>query len=185
MNGLNGSCLEYRLTEEERQAFNETGMLTIEDALSPEQVAQGVAIVDRIYEAKVAEGHDARKALFYPNFIPDDSFFADLVDYEKVLPKVWGILGWNIYLYHAHLIVTPPSGQPQDDKTFGWHQCQAILSMLFSELLAGHLSYFRLKWVQRYTWDNAFRTLSSTINLQAKGPLGICMRVGLVFQVMW
>ncbi len=35
---------------------------------------------------------------------------------------MWGILGWNIYLYHAHLIVTPPTGQPRDDKTFGWHQ---------------------------------------------------------------
>jgi ectoine hydroxylase-related dioxygenase (phytanoyl-CoA dioxygenase family) len=44
------------------------------------------------------------------------------VDEPRVLPKVWGILGWNIYLYHAHLIVTPPTGLPPDDKTFGWHQ---------------------------------------------------------------
>ena len=44
------------------------------------------------------------------------------MDYEKILPKVWGILGWNIYLYHAHLIVTPPSGKMRDTKTFGWHQ---------------------------------------------------------------
>ncbi len=35
---------------------------------------------------------------------------------------MWGILGWNIYLYHAHLIVTPPSGQQRTEKTFGWHQ---------------------------------------------------------------
>src|SRR5262245_13349444 len=122
MNGLDTSCLNYRLTEAERQEFNETGMLTIEGALSPDQIAEATAIVDRIYEAKVTEGHDPYKALFYPNFIPDDPFFANLVDYEKVLPKVWGILGWNIYLYHAHLIVTPSSGQPQDNKTFGWHQ---------------------------------------------------------------
>jgi ectoine hydroxylase-related dioxygenase (phytanoyl-CoA dioxygenase family) len=110
------------LTEEERRQFNETGILIIEDALSPAQVAQATTIVDRIYAAKVAEGHDPRRALFYPNFIPDDPFFADLVDYERVLPKVWGILGWNIYLYHAHLIVTAPLGQPPDDKTFSWHQ---------------------------------------------------------------
>jgi hypothetical protein len=122
MNGLDVSCLQYRLTDAERQEFNETGLLTIEDALSPEQVFQATAIVDRIYAAKLEEGHDARKALFYPNFIPDDPFFANLVDYEKVLPKVWGILGWNIYLYHAHLIVTHSVGQPPDNKTFGWHQ---------------------------------------------------------------
>jgi hypothetical protein len=114
--------LQYQLTAEERQIFNETGMLMIEDALSPEHVAALTAACDQIAERKFAEGADPKKALFYPNFIPDNPLFADLVDYEKIFPKVWGILGWNIYLYHAHLIVTPPSGQPVDDKTFGWHQ---------------------------------------------------------------
>lgn len=122
MSGLDPSCLQYRLTAAEKEQFNETGWLAIEDALSPEQTAAATASTDRIFETKLAEGHDPRKALFYPNFIPDDPLFANLVDYEKVLPKVWGILGWNIYLYHAHLIVTPPSGQPPDNKTFGWHQ---------------------------------------------------------------
>jgi ectoine hydroxylase len=116
------SWLQYKLTEQERQTFEQTGLLIIEDALSPEQVKDLTAIVDRIYERKLQEGHDGSKALFYPNFIPDDPAFANLVDYEKILPKVWGILGWNIYLYHAHLIVTPPSGQDKNDRTFGWHQ---------------------------------------------------------------
>lgn len=119
---MHPSCLEHCLTAEEKRTFNETGLLTIENALSMDQVTALTAASDRIYAQKLAAGHDARKALFYPNFIPDDSLFADLVDYDKTLPKVWGILGWNIYLYHAHLIVSPPSGQPQDDKTFGWHQ---------------------------------------------------------------
>lgn len=116
------TCLQHGLTEAEREAFNQTGILTVENALSAEQVAALTAKTDQIYERKIAEGHDQSKALFYPNFIPDSPLYADLVDYEKILPKVWGILGWNIYLYHAHLIVTPPSGQPQDNKTFGWHQ---------------------------------------------------------------
>ena len=122
MLGLDVSCLEHRLTAVEKQEFNETGMLTIENALSAAQVAQLTTVADQIYAAKVAEGHDERTALFYPNFIPDSPLFANLVDYERVIPKVWGILGWNIYLYHAHLIVTPPSGQPEDNKTFRWHQ---------------------------------------------------------------
>jgi ectoine hydroxylase-related dioxygenase (phytanoyl-CoA dioxygenase family) len=119
---MDTSCLQYALTEDERRQFNETGILMVEDALSPEQVAALTAATNHIYQGKVAEGHDSHKALFYPNFIPQDPVFAELVDYEKILPKVWGILGWNIYLYHAHLIITPPSGEPQDDKTFGWHQ---------------------------------------------------------------
>lgn len=94
----------------------------LENILTSAQVASLTEASDRIFDAKIKAGHDPTKSLFYPNFIPDDPLFADLVDYEKIVPKVWGILGWNIYLYHAHLIVTPPSGQPQDDRTFGWHQ---------------------------------------------------------------
>ncbi len=119
---MNPSCLQYRLTEEERRAFDETGLLVVENALSPDQIASLTAATDLVYAARVAQGHDPASALFYPNFLPDDDLFLNLVDHEKILPKVWGILGWNIYLYHAHLIVTPPSGKPKDDKTFGWHQ---------------------------------------------------------------
>ncbi|TDF92573.1 phytanoyl-CoA dioxygenase family protein [Paenibacillus piri] len=116
------TCLQYALTEEERKAFDETGYLIMENVLSPEHVAALTAEVDRIFGEHVKAGHDPSKAMFHPNFIPDHELFLDLVDYEKVLPKVWGILGWNIYLYHAHMIVTPPSGQQPSDKTFGWHQ---------------------------------------------------------------
>ena len=119
---IDASCLAHRLTDAERRQFEELGYLMVEDALAPGQVAALTEAADRIYARKVSEGHDDKKALFYPNFIPDDTLFQELVDYPKVLPKVWGILGWNIYLYHAHLIVTPPSGQPRSDKTFGWHQ---------------------------------------------------------------
>ena len=116
------SCLEHRLTDDERKTFEETGLLVVENALSPEQVASLTKKADAIYAGRVDDGHSATQAVFYPNFIPDDPQFADLVDYPKILPKVWGLLGWNIYLYHAHMIVTPPSGKPKDDKTFGWHQ---------------------------------------------------------------
>ncbi len=119
---MNPTCLAHRLTERERQTFNETGLLQIENVLSRKRVAALTKAADRVYQAKLANGHPPRQALFHPNFIGDDPLFLELVDSEKVLPKVWGILGWNIYLYHAHLIVTPPSGQVRDDKTFGWHQ---------------------------------------------------------------
>ena len=119
---MDPACLQYRLTENERRTFDETGILQIEDALSPGQIAALTEESDRIHAAKLAEGQEPRKSLFYPNFIPDSPLFQELIDYPKILPRLWGILGWNIYLYHAHLIVTPPSGQTPDDKTFGWHQ---------------------------------------------------------------
>jgi ectoine hydroxylase-related dioxygenase (phytanoyl-CoA dioxygenase family) len=116
------SSLQNRLTADERRTFLETGLLMVEDALSAEQVKTLTAAADRLYGEKVAAGHDPTKALFYPDFIRHDPAFLELVDYGRILPKVWGILGWNIYLYHAHLIVTPPTGREKDDKTFGWHQ---------------------------------------------------------------
>ncbi|HLJ54153.1 MAG TPA: phytanoyl-CoA dioxygenase family protein [Chthonomonadaceae bacterium] len=119
---MDPSCLRYRLTVEERRTFNETGLLQIPVVLTAGQIAALTELTDRTFAAKLASSHDPRKSLFYPNFIPDSPLFQDLVDYDRVLPKVWGLLGWNIYLYHAHMIVTPPSGQPRDDKTFGWHQ---------------------------------------------------------------
>jgi hypothetical protein len=121
---LDASCLRYALTPDERQAFDETGILMVEGALAPEHVAALTAVVDGIFDRQLANGHDASEAMFFPNFIPEDDLFLDLVDYPRVLPKVWGILGWNIYLYHCHLIVTPQSGDaaPEVPPTFGWHQ---------------------------------------------------------------
>ncbi|SFK79254.1 Ectoine hydroxylase-related dioxygenase, phytanoyl-CoA dioxygenase (PhyH) family [Paenibacillus sp. 1_12] len=123
------SCLQYSLTEEERRHFNETGYLIVENALSPEQVEALTVEVDRISELKYNEGHDTKKALFYTDFVKDHQLFLDLVTYEKTLPKVWGLLGWNIYMYHTHMIVTPPSGQEQSDRTFGWHQDSGRVNM--------------------------------------------------------
>ncbi len=119
---MDPSCLQYRLTAEERRQFETEGYLIREDVLMPEQVAALTEATDRIYRRERERGFPANSALFFPNFIPEDDLFVNLVDYERILPAVWDILGWNIYLYHAHLIVTPPSGQPEDNRTFGWHQ---------------------------------------------------------------
>ncbi|SDO34623.1 Phytanoyl-CoA dioxygenase (PhyH) [Paenibacillus sp. yr247] len=85
--------------------------------------------VDRIWERKINEGHDTTKALMYTDFVKDHQLFLDLVDYDKVLPKVWDLLGWNIYMYHTHMIVTPPSGQEKSEKTFSWHQDSGRVNM--------------------------------------------------------
>ena len=37
-------------------------------------------------------------------------------------PKVWDILGWNIQLYHSHLISTPPLGPDDPDPGYNWHK---------------------------------------------------------------
>ncbi|HEX5322512.1 MAG TPA: hypothetical protein VFW40_01915, partial [Capsulimonadaceae bacterium] len=78
------SCLQYRITKDEKKQFDETGILMIEDALSPAQVEALTRSTDKVYDRRVSEGHDPKTAMFYPNFIPEDKGFADLVDYEKI-----------------------------------------------------------------------------------------------------
>lgn len=119
---MNEEWLKHRITPEERATFEETGLLAIENALSSEQVVRLTEETDKIHRRYIVDGFDLATALFHPNFIPDNELFQELVDFGPVLPKVWGILGWNIYLYHAHMIITPSSGKPEDSKTFGWHQ---------------------------------------------------------------
>ena len=46
---MDTSCLQYQLTDAERREFNETGLLMIENALSPEQVAALTTRTDQIY----------------------------------------------------------------------------------------------------------------------------------------
>ena len=185
------SCLKYRLTDEERAQFNEQGYLIVEDALSAGQVASLTEVVDQIHDRKVAEGFDPKKALFYPNFIPDNPLFADLVDYEKVLPRVWGLLGWNIYLYHAHLIVTPPSGQTKDDKTFGWHQDSGRVNVEIEchprPRLSLKVAYFLTDMTEpgrgnfwiipgSHTWDTLERPEGGVG--QPEGAIPVCVKPG-------
>ena len=47
------------------------------------------------------------------------------MDHPRTLPKVWGILGWNIHLYHSHYIMASQIDRPTNggtEATLGWHQ---------------------------------------------------------------
>jgi hypothetical protein len=121
---MDAACLEHCLTEEERRAFNERGFLIVEDALPPAMVAELTALVDEIDAEKRANGMGPHDALFFPNFVGRHQSFINLIDCPRTFPKVWGILGWNIQLYHSHLGVNPPAAPdaPRVKKTLGWHQ---------------------------------------------------------------
>ena len=58
------------------------------------------------------------------DFVGKDELFLELLDWPKTFPKVWGLLGWNIQLYHSHMTVTPvvPSAEWPAKQRLGWHQ---------------------------------------------------------------
>jgi ectoine hydroxylase len=121
---MDETSLQHLLSDEERKHFNEQGFLVVENALSADRVACLTAALDRLDAEKRRSGLGPADNLFFPNFIGRDSLFIDLVDCPTVFPKVCGILGWNIYLYHSHCGVNPPAPPEMDrtKKTLGWHQ---------------------------------------------------------------
>ena len=122
---MNGKCLDHLLTDEERNHFEQHGYLYVPNALSSEMVERLLNAVEKLYSDALVTGK-AKPDIHWgmSNFIGVDDAFLDLVDMSTTLPKVWGILGWNIYLYHAHLHVKPPTpSDAQDgDGWLEWHQ---------------------------------------------------------------
>jgi ectoine hydroxylase-related dioxygenase (phytanoyl-CoA dioxygenase family) len=129
---MDKSCLEYCLTEQERQEFDQNGYFVVDDVLPPALVEQLSAAVDRVdteWRPKMGLGpHDRMNLL---DFVGKDDLFAELLDWPRTFPKVWGILGWHIQLYHSHLTVTPPlpADAPLAKKRLGWHQDSGMLNV--------------------------------------------------------
>jgi ectoine hydroxylase len=120
---------EHLLTPEERQEFEKQGFLTIRNALSSSQLERFLEIHERIYREEKSAGRLApaggvsnrSDAMHSFAFILRDPAYLELLDLPTTLPKVWGILGWNIYMYHCHIDQHPPLPGPLPP-VWGWHQ---------------------------------------------------------------
>ena len=114
-------CLQYRLTEAERRQFQEQGYLVVSEALDHVMNDRLIAAVDRVDARERTPSTPRDRLLSFTNILPEDEAFLDLLDWPRTFPKVWGILGWNIYVYHTHLDVTPRAKQPPA-RPVAWHQ---------------------------------------------------------------
>ncbi len=129
---MDDTCLQHRLTDDERIQFDEEGFLVVKDAL-PQSMANDLAKAsDRIaveYREKLAikDGHP----LNLLDVIGKDDGFLPLLDWPKTFMKVVDVLGWHIQLYHSHLIVTPPLPADYEPTSarLGWHQDSGRLNI--------------------------------------------------------
>ena len=103
---MDTNCLDHVLTPTERQFFESNGYLIIENALDPVTNQRLIDVLDRV-DARERTDDLASKLLSVTNIVSEDQSLIDLVDLPTVFPKIWGILGWNVYLYHSHLDITP------------------------------------------------------------------------------
>jgi ectoine hydroxylase-related dioxygenase (phytanoyl-CoA dioxygenase family) len=116
---MNPACLDYSLTESEKEQFDKEGYLIVNLALSENEVGRLVEIIDRV-DVRERDEETPNQLLSVTDIIGEDDQLIDLVDLPRTFPKVWGILGWNIYLYHSHLDITPPGNE--DVQPVAWHQ---------------------------------------------------------------
>lgn len=123
---------EHRLTEEERIAFHHTGgYLEIPNALSDEQVDRIVAAVDR-HSGRFAEP-GFWGLVNAADILGLDDAFLDLIDCPKILPKIYDLLGWNIWVYHTHMNVNPPfppgAWSPGKPFMYAWHRDGGVMQL--------------------------------------------------------
>ena len=119
---MDTSCLDYMLGEAEREAFERDGFFIVENALTPQQRERAEAAFDRLVDARREEqqlGPGERVAVF--DFAGRDEALLEMIDLPKTFARVFGLLGWNIQLYHSHLNLSPPE-DPGGGHGLAWHQ---------------------------------------------------------------
>ncbi len=128
---MDSKDLDYALTETERHQFEKEGYLIVENALPLDLVDRLTAVVDRLdAEERAAQGLSEQDGQNIFDFIGKDDLFLALLDWPKTFPKVWGILGWNISLYHSHMIITPPHATTGPGHAgLNWHKDSGRLNM--------------------------------------------------------
>lgn len=121
---MNPSVLEHTMTLTQSEEFEDQGYIIIERVLPEDVLRDANAAIDRLYEEALRAGLAPSKHFFLADFLRHADVFVDLLDWPRIFPIVWRLLGWNIYCYHTHLGVTPPA--PMDSQRWqprlGWHQ---------------------------------------------------------------
>jgi ectoine hydroxylase len=118
---MDPACLRFALTDAERRHLDEHGYLVVPDALDRRMLDRLVAAVDRVDTRERTPTFGSERLLSFANILAEDDAFVELTDWPSVFPKVWGILGWNIYAYHMHLDVSPRLQAPPSNPV-AWHQ---------------------------------------------------------------
>src|SRR5712691_8535072 len=109
-------------TKERRSSFERDGFLVIHDALDADEVVSITDAVDRVgLRRRRQPPGRGTEPLHLLAFLGEDERFLDLLDHPAILPFVVEMLGWNVYVYHCHLDVHPPSTDSPAAKWM-WHQ---------------------------------------------------------------
>lgn len=130
--------LDYLLTPEEETAFERDGFFVMHHALPPDKVEHFREVTrDVVEEHKRVQGIAAERYHGVLDFIGQRDALLELVDWYRTLPKVWGILGPDIKLYHTVGMQTPPSAKFTGDTHNQWANWHTDTGNLTRDLAFG------------------------------------------------
>lgn len=121
--GRSAAWKDHLLSPAEKAAFDANGWFVVENALSGDDVDRLNAAMARCErEARDGDAGAAEKRLNQHDLVERDPAFLDLIDWPTTFPKVFGLMGWNIQLFHTQMVITPTGAADRIEKRLGWHQ---------------------------------------------------------------
>ena len=122
---MDTSWLEYCATDEQLKAFNDTGYLIVEDAISPEMVDALEEVADRLdAEERAKTGLAPHKMLSKFRTVIEDDILLELLDNKKVFPLALGYLR----LEHPALYLAPHHVSPRTARYTAYPKRRALAS---------------------------------------------------------
>jgi len=122
----------HLLTPAEHEAFERDGYFVVKNAMDANVVERLCTVADRLRdENRDKSGFGPRDQgklgrtdrLNLKDAAVKDPAFLELLAWKTTFPKVFGVLGWNIQLYHSQLVVAPTVSPEEEDGNRGnWHQ---------------------------------------------------------------
>lgn len=120
---LPATSADHVLRPAERDTFATDGYLVLPGALPAERVATLRGLAESEFARFRARPDTSEYAILNQHdLVGRDPEYLELVDWPTTFPKVFGVLGWNIQLFHTQLVVTPPTHPDAPRGGYAWHQ---------------------------------------------------------------
>lgn len=110
----NTTTQQSLLTHDEHKSFYKNGYLVIKDALDHDHISALLSAINKIIDDRTTTHYNTS------DILAKDDAFLDLIDIRTVFPKIWGLMGANIWVNHTHFNIVMPE-EKQEKVYYGWH----------------------------------------------------------------
>lgn len=131
------SHIKNKLTDQEKSFFLDNGYLTIPNAID------SYLISELLEDCKKLVDKSSNGFVNIADVLSRGGPYLKLATLPTILPKIVGLLGWNIWINHTHTNVHPPNcHHKNDDFEYGWHRDGGMVE---EDLVEGEVPWFSIK----------------------------------------